>query len=116
MLRRIASSLMLSLAAHVSAAQGPPLVDHHQHLFSPDIAALIKLPEISAADLVARLDSAGIRRAVVLSMAYQYGSPSRTVENEYAKVRAENDWTAAQVAAWPGRLVGFCGVNPLKDY
>jgi len=116
MLRRIASSLMLSLAAHVSAAQGPPLVDHHQHLFSPDIAALIKLPEISAGDLVARLDSAGIRRAVVLSMAYQYGSPSRTVENEYAKVRAENDWTAAQVAAWPGRLVGFCGVNPLKDY
>lgn len=31
-------------------------------------------------------------------------------------MRAENDWTAAQVAAHPDRLVGFCGVNPLKPY
>ena len=38
------------------------------------------------------------------------------VEDEYAKVRAENDWTAAQAAAHPDRLVAFCGVNPLKDY
>jgi len=117
MSRRLLPSLFLLVSiARLSAAQGPPLVDHHQHLFSPDIAALIKLPEISAEDLIRRLDSAGIRRAVVLSMAYQYGSPSRTVEDEYAKVRAENDWTAAQVAAHPDRLVGFCGVNPLKDY
>ncbi len=29
---------------------------------------------------------------------------------------ADNDWTAAQVAQFPERLVGFCGVNPLKDY
>ena len=28
---------------------------------------------------------------------------------------ADNDW-AAQVAQFPERLVGFCGVNPLKDY
>jgi len=117
MKRRIVSSLsLLVAAARLSSAQAPPLVDHHQHLFSPAIASLIRLPEINAADLIARLDSAGIRRAVVLSMAYQYGSPSRTVEDEYAKVRAENDWTAAQVAAHPDRLVGFCGVNPLKPY
>lgn len=116
MSRPLLTSLMLAAGAQLSAAQGQPLVDHHQHLFSPDIAALIKLPEISAEELVARLDSAGIRRAVVLSMAYQYGSPSRTVENEYAKVRAENDWTSAQVAAHADRLVGFCGVNPLKPY
>jgi predicted TIM-barrel fold metal-dependent hydrolase len=29
------------------------------------------------------------------------------------KVRAENDWTAAQAALYPGRLVAFCGFNPL---
>lgn len=29
---------------------------------------------------------------------------------------ADNDWTAAQVAQFPERLVGFSGVNPLKDY
>lgn len=108
--------MILAATAQLSFGQRPPLVDHHQHLFSPDMASLIRLPEISSEDLVRRLDSAGIRRAVVLSMAYQYGSPSRTVENEYAKVRAENDWTAAQVAAHADRLVGFCGVNPLKPY
>jgi len=47
---------------------------------------------LAARDLVALLDSAGIRRAVILSVAYMYGSPSRTVEDEYVKVRAENDW------------------------
>jgi predicted TIM-barrel fold metal-dependent hydrolase len=115
-LRLLTPLVSLATVAQLSAAQGPPVVDHHQHLFSPAVAPLIKLPEISAADLIARLDSAGIQRAVVLSMAYQYGSPSRTVEDEYAKVRAENDWTAAQVGSHPDRLVGFCGLNPLKPY
>ncbi|MFL6195481.1 MAG: amidohydrolase family protein, partial [Thermoanaerobaculia bacterium] len=32
------------------------------------------------------------------------------------KVRAENDWTAQEVARYPDRLVGFCSFNPLKDY
>lgn len=53
---------------------------------------------------------------MLLSVAYMYGSPTRTVEDEYAKVRAENDWTGAQAARYPSRLIAFCGVNPLKDY
>ena len=97
-----------------------PLVDHHQHLFSPQVAKLLRPDSswggISARDLVALLDSAGIRRAVVLSVAYTWGSPGRNVANEYARVRAENDWTAGQVASVPGRLVGFGSVNPLKPY
>ena len=63
------------------------------------------------------LDAAGIRKALVLSLAYQYGNPNRpAVENEYQKVKAENDWTSEQVAQYPDRLVGFCSINPLKDY
>ena len=97
-----------------------PLVDHHQHLFSPQVAKLIRPDSswggISAHDLVALLDSAGIGRAVVLSVAYTWGSPGRNVSDEYARVRAENDWTADQVASAPRRLVGFCSVNPLKPY
>jgi predicted TIM-barrel fold metal-dependent hydrolase len=62
------------------------------------------------------LDEAGIRQALVLSLAYQYGNPNRPpVENEYDQVKAENDWTSAQVARFPDRLRGFCSVNPLKD-
>jgi predicted TIM-barrel fold metal-dependent hydrolase len=31
-------------------------------------------------------------------------------------VKAENDWTAEQVRDYPNRLVGVCGVDPLRDY
>jgi predicted TIM-barrel fold metal-dependent hydrolase len=107
--------------AEPAAGQVAPIVDHHQHLFSPAIVALLAtggggLQPITAGDVVALLDSAGIRRALVLSAAYMYGSPARTVDDEYAKVRAENDWTAAQVAQYPDRLRAFCGFNPLKEY
>ncbi len=72
---------------------------------------------LAADKLIALLDEAGIRRAVVLSVAYWFGSPlGKPVEDEYAKVKAENDWTAAQVARFPDRLVAFCSFNPLKDY
>jgi predicted TIM-barrel fold metal-dependent hydrolase len=103
-------------------AGGPvvPAADHHQHLFSPAMVALLdtsnSMQPVTARDVVAHLDSAGIRRAVVLSVAYVYGSPARTISDEYAKVRAENDWTAAQAAEYPDRLTAFCGVNPLEDY
>jgi predicted TIM-barrel fold metal-dependent hydrolase len=72
---------------------------------------------VDAQRLIGLLDVAGIRRAVVLSLAYQLGNPNRPpVENEYARVKAENDWTSQQVARFPERLVGFCSSNPLKDY
>lgn len=72
---------------------------------------------ITAGDVVAQLDEAGIRRAAVLSVAYWFGSAwSEPVPDEAAKVRAENDWVSRQVAAHPDRLVAFCGFNPLKDY
>ncbi|HEY3038722.1 MAG TPA: amidohydrolase family protein [Pyrinomonadaceae bacterium] len=100
--------------------QTAPQVDHHQHLFSPAAAALVSgnpsSPGINANDLIALLDLAGIRRALVLSVAYTWGSANRTVENEYEKVKAENDWTSQQVAQHPDRLRAFCSFNPLKPY
>jgi predicted TIM-barrel fold metal-dependent hydrolase len=74
------------------------------------------LNPITASRLVSLLDAAGIRRAAVLSVAYLWGSPGRPVEDEYGKVKAENDWTSQQVAGFPDRLRGFCSFNPLKDY
>jgi len=115
------ASIATMFAAVPAAAQVAPVADHHQHLFSPQMAALLASPSggppvITARDVVALLDSAGIRKALVLSVAYLYGSPSRTVQDEYAKVRAENDWVANQVAQYPDRLRAFCGFNPLKEY
>jgi uncharacterized protein len=95
-----------------------PAADYHQHLFSPTITDGGKTrPSITAKDLVTLLDDAGIRKALVLSLAYQYGNPNRPpVEDEYERVKAENDWTSAQIAAYPDRLYAFCSVNPLKSY
>lgn len=74
-------------------------------------------PAYTADMLVAQMDSAGTRQAVVLSLGYAWASVHRPPqENEYEKARAENDWTAAQVAGFPDRLVAFCGVSPMRDY
>jgi predicted TIM-barrel fold metal-dependent hydrolase len=104
-----------------ASRQVAPVADHHQHLFSPAIAALLATgsagpPAITARDVVALLDSAGIRRALVLSVAYMVGSPARSVADEYARVRTENDWTGAQAAQYPDRLRAFGSFNPLKEY
>lgn len=98
-------------------AQAQPFIDHHQHLFNPANTMSSASGSITATELIVLLDSARIRQAVVLSVAYQFGNPNRpAVENEYDRVRDENDWTSRQVARFPDRLRGFCSVNPLKDY
>lgn len=75
---------------------------------------------LMADELIARLDAAGVRRAVVLSNAYYFDAVDLrgrgALPDEYEKVRAENDWTAQQVAQFPDRLVAFCSVNPLRHY
>lgn len=99
-------------------ANSQPTTDYHQHLLSPSAAKLGSLPAPwTVRDLIPLLDTAGVRRAVILSLAYQYGNPNKPpVEDEYARVRAENDWTARQVSEFPDRLRAFCGVDPLKEY
>jgi hypothetical protein len=74
------------------SAYGQPLADHHQHLFSPALAALISPPApaapiapIAASDLIPLLDAAGIKRAAVLSVAYIFGQVTKKVENEYKR-------------------------------
>jgi predicted TIM-barrel fold metal-dependent hydrolase len=112
--------ILLVAVSSVAGAQ-VPRVDHHQHISSPANSLASGAPPsrqlpASAKQLIAYLDSAGIQRAVVLSVAYQWSGYSRHTENEYDEVRRENDWTAAQVALYPNRLVAFCSVNPLKSY
>lgn len=120
-LARFAAALILASCSVFTARAQTPLVDHHQHIASPANAETFgtstaaRLPG-SAKMLIAYLDSAGISRALVLSVAYQYGNPARQITDEYEKVKAENDWTSQQVALYPDRLRAFCGVNPLKPY
>jgi predicted TIM-barrel fold metal-dependent hydrolase len=114
------AAVAAALVCGAAAAQPTPAGDYHQHVFSDEILALLGpdagLRPVQAKEVIGLLDAAGIRKAVLLSTAYMYGSPRRAVEDEYAQVRRENDWTAAQAAQFPDRLIAFCGVNPLKDY
>ena len=118
---RICTILMVVTILPTPLCAQAPLIDYHQHLFSPAAAALVagkqESPGIDARSLIALLDSAGIRRALLLSMAYTWGKASRApVDNEYEHVKAENDWTAQQAAEHPDRLRAFCSLNPLKSY
>ena len=72
------------------------------------------------AALIRRMDADGIRRAFVLSTAYQMAADAygtRTSETaEHARVRLENDFTAAECAQYPARLVPFLSLNPKRGY
>src|ERR1051326_3873336 len=86
----------VSILFAVLPRQLQPFIDYHQHLLSPSAAKLASLPKpFTARDLISLLDAAGVRRALVLSLAYQYGNPNKApVPDEYARVQQENDWTA----------------------
>jgi predicted TIM-barrel fold metal-dependent hydrolase len=95
------------------------IIDYHQHLYSPAAGARSSLgPKgIDADQLITDLDAAGISRAVVLSVAYSFSNPNKVaVPDEYAHVMEENNWTSAQVAKYPHRLLGICSVSPLRPY
>jgi predicted TIM-barrel fold metal-dependent hydrolase len=106
----------------------PPYLDAHAHSAS---VALLAYHVVSNAPtgresptdgavLIRRMDGDGIRRAFVLSTAYQMAADAygtRTSETaEYARVRLENDFTAADCARYPDRLLPFLSVNPKRGY
>ena len=98
--------------------------DHHMHLASPHLCGLVgeclesnNPPAVFAADAVRALDHGHVSRGVILSCAYLYGLPILHLKPREvaAMARRENEFTAAQVARHPDRLVGFLSVDPLAD-
>lgn len=119
-LKRLCFALVVLALASCRTVPRPdaplaPRTAYHQHLVSPATAALLKGPVIDGSALLRMLDEAGIRRGVVLSMAYTYADERKHVTDPDRRVSEENDWTAGQIAASHGRLKGFCSVNPLRD-
>src|SRR3982751_555265 len=105
---------LLGACATMRSGSYAPLVDYHQHLVSPAFAPIVKLPERDGRALLAELDAAGIRKAVVLSVAYSFADERKKLDNPDSLSRAENDWTSGQVVGAGGRLIGFCSANPLR--
>jgi predicted TIM-barrel fold metal-dependent hydrolase len=113
------SACALAACAHggggaPAASVAPPRVDYHQHLVSTAFTPIVQRPARDARALLAELDSAGIRRAVVLSVGYSFADERKQLADPDRLTREENDWTSAQVVSAGGRLIGFCSANPLR--
>jgi predicted TIM-barrel fold metal-dependent hydrolase len=119
--RRILPHLIVLLlgACATSRPDAPPRalvprVDYHQHLVSPAFQPIAELPARDGPALVTLLDSAGIEKAVVLSVGYSFSDERKNLPDPDRLTREENDWTSAQVSAAGGRLIGFCSANPQR--
>lgn len=99
------------------------ILDHHVHLFSPDVAARLttelKLdPPLKPSvlpTLLQAMDAAGVRGGTLFSTAYMFAKEGPNTPEALTRQRAENEWTAVQAARSAGRLVAFCSFNPLQD-
>jgi len=57
-------AILPAWAIVVAPAQAANLIDHHQHLMSPQALSVFSAPKaITAADLIGEMDAAGIDRA-----------------------------------------------------
>lgn len=110
-----------------------PRLDAHTHFFSPalvartralirdaDIAAAVR--PLDAAYVLDELNRTGVERALVLSTAYVNATDVAALgarqpsAPEYRLVREDNDFTAAEAAKAPSRLIPFASVNPKREY
>jgi predicted TIM-barrel fold metal-dependent hydrolase len=110
----------------------PVRVDHHVHLNSPAIQVFLPAfcdgmrrfggcdPGLktlySVDDLLAAMDQAGIRRALLLSDGYLAESPMMEPQRPDATdlMRAANDWTVGLARRYPNRLSAFVAIDPLQ--
>ncbi len=124
------SAAGVSQTGRQAGAANVPPTDHHAHIGSSKATAALgemrryfnepgppgdtiaRTPEW----FISQMDSAGVKQSIVLSVAYWFGSPPLQGASEAANVREENDWVADAVARFPDRIIGFCSVNPLRDY
>ena len=86
-------------------------LDVHMHLISQPLLDSLTgggVPTGGAGDLIAQLDAANVDKAIVLALGYW------TLPDD-SNMAAENDFAAAEVAKFPDRLIGFCGINPRYD-
>lgn len=104
-----------------------PLLDAHTHVNSAAAVDFVEqhagrrsVGPITGRDLVDRLDEAEIPRAIVLSTAYLMAADvwqrQSDEDEEYERVRRENDHAAEEAGRHPDRLIPFLSLNPKRDY
>lgn len=123
MSRVIFGLMLFCFGPQFASAAAQWQADHHMHLASVDICERVgdclasnDPPAVFASDAVQALDAAGVSRGVVFSSGYLYGLESLALDPRDVSrlTRRENEFTAAEVAKYPSRLVGFLSVDPLE--
>lgn len=129
----LTGAIVLACAAHGHAGSPSVRTDHHVHVHSPEILAY--LPDYCASpgrtspcdsaftrpltidNLLADMDRAGVRRALLMSTGYLAESPMMAPARPDAAdlVHAANAFTVDQARTHPDRLSAFIGVNPLTS-
>lgn len=113
--RLLARAWLPSLAVLCAAGCGDPssvpngaALDVHLHIASPaltDAYAGPGTPVPTASGLIALMDEAHVRKGIILSAGY-------LAFDDDSNMGPENDYVASEVARYPDRLIGFCGINP----
>jgi hypothetical protein len=123
-MKRILVAVATILSAQLAYAQEAPLADHHQHLFSPALAALISpAPPATAldADRSRRPDRAprcrGYQRAcgALNGLHLGAGEPGQSTVPPKSCARTTTG-PASRWPKYPDRLIGFCGINPAEGF
>lgn len=126
-----AAACVLLSSAPVSAEPRTAATDHHVHVHSPAILAMLPgycdspqrarpcdpafLKPLGVADLLADLDEAGVQRGWLMSTAYLAESAlmGPVPADAPQRVQAANAFTVDAARAHPDRLSAFIGLNPL---
>lgn len=123
-------AVALFVAMPLAGQEAPPRFDHHVHVLSPalvhdwkSLGVTFSRPDaayVAADGLLA--GEAAVEQALLVPMAHLYGNEelrlglALSLEQEQARVRAENDHVAAEAARWPGRAVAFCSADWRRPY
>ncbi|WP_448140492.1 amidohydrolase family protein [Sphingopyxis fribergensis] len=126
------TSPLVVAASETASPPAAPLVDHHIHLGSDELARQLDemnkadptafehlskdiFDKPTPADAIRNLDQAGVKRAVLLSTAYWFMLPGLATDPAEAarKMRAENRFNVDTALASNGRLIAFISINPL---
>lgn len=121
-------------APPAAASAATRLADHHVHLLGPgllrDWRALgaqfsrADPAHLTADGLLQGIDGqpAEVERVVLVPMAHLYGSSefrsglALSLDDERARLAAENDHVAREAARWSGRALALCSVSVLRPY
>jgi len=128
--RRVVSPVASPAAASAATLPG----DHHVHLLGPRLLRDWKAlgarfsradPVYQSADGLLRGSDgqpSEVERVVLVPMAHLYGNSefraglALSLEDERARLAAENDHVAREAARWPERAVALCSVSVLRPY